>query len=278
MKLDKSLSLPSLLSIAMHGLLLVLILGNWDFFKSEPEPYKPHFVTATLVDLTPKAKAAPPQIKEQVLDSKAYEDMKHLKKQEEQRRKEAVAVEQKKQEQEAKAAAEAEQLKQQKIKEEQAKLAKAKAEAERKKKLAEEQQRKAEAEKKRKQEQMAQEEQRRIQAALQKEEKLIAESNDDANVKSYNELIAERVSQNWSRPPSARRGMVAVFNIDMLPNGQVVGVQLIQGSGSDAFDRSAEQAIRKVDRFVEIKDIPIAVFEKNFRHFKFAFSPEDLRQ
>ncbi len=277
MKLDKTLPLPMVLSVGMHSLLLILILGNWDFFKKEEEPYKPHYVTATLVDLTPKAKAAPPQIKEQVLDSKAYEDMKHLKKQEEQRRKEAEAQVQKQKDAQAKAAAEAEQLKQQKIKEEQAKAAKAKAEAERKKKLAEEQQ-KAEAEKKRKQEQQAQEEQRRIQAALQKEEKIIAESNDEANVKSYNELIAERVSQNWSRPPSARRGMIAVFNIDMLPNGQVVGVQLIQSSGSDAFDRSAEQAIRKVDRFTEIKDMPIGIFERNFRHFKFAFNPEDLRQ
>ena len=277
MKLDKTLPLPMVLSVGMHSLLLILILGNWDFFKKEEETYKPHFVTATLVDLTPKAKAAPPQIKEQVLDSKAYEDMKHLKKQEEQRRKEAEAQVQKQKDAQAKAAAEAEQLKQQKIKEEQAKAAKAKAEAERKKKLAEEQQ-KAEAEKKRKQEQQAQEEQRRIQAALQKEEKIIAESNDEANVKSYNELIAERVSQNWSRPPSARRGMIAVFNIDMLPNGQVVGVQLIQSSGSDAFDRSAEQAIRKVDRFTEIKDMPIGIFERNFRHFKFAFNPEDLRQ
>lgn len=277
MKLDKTLPLPMVLSVGMHSLLLILILGNWDFFKKEEEPYKPHYVTATLVDLTPKAKAAPPQIKEQVLDSKAYEDMKHLKKQEEQRRKEAEAQVQKQKDAQAKAAAEAEQLKQQKIKEEQAKAAKAKVEAERKKKLAEEQQ-KAEAEKKRKQEQQAQEEQRRIQAALQKEEKIIAESNDEANVKSYNELIAERVSQNWSRPPSARRGMIAVFNIDMLPNGQVVGVQLIQSSGSDAFDRSAEQAIRKVDRFTEIKDMPIGIFERNFRHFKFAFNPEDLRQ
>ncbi len=278
MKLDKSLPLPMVLSIGMHSLLLILILGNWDFFKKDEEPYKPHYVTATLVDLTPKAKAAPQQIKEQTLDSKAYEDMKHLKKQEEKRRKEAEAKVQKQKDEQAKAAADAEKLKQQKIKEEQAKAAKAKAEAERKKKLAEEQKQKAEAEKKRKQEQQAQEEQRRIQAALQKEEKLIAESNDEANVKSYNELIAERVGQNWSRPPSARRGMIAVFNIEMLPNGQVVGVQLIQSSGSDAFDRAAEQAIRKVDRFTEIKDIPIAIFERNFRHFKFAFNPEDLRQ
>lgn len=280
MKLEKSFSLPTLLSVFLHGSLLVIFLGNWDFFKAKEEPYQPHYVTATLVDLKPKAKAAPQQTKEQVLDSKAYEDLKNNKKQEEQRHKEAEALVQSQLDQQAKAA-EAEKQKQEKVREEEAKVAKAKAakaEAEKKKKAEEEANRKAEAAKKTKREQEAQEERRRIQAAQQKEEKHIADSNDEANVKSYNELLSERVAQNWSRPPSARAGMVAVFNIDMLPNGQVVGVELAKSSGNFAFDNAAEQAIRKVERFVEIKDVPIDVFERNFRHFQFAFNPEDLRQ
>ncbi|WP_062066308.1 cell envelope integrity protein TolA [Cellvibrio sp. OA-2007] len=280
MKLEKSFSLPTFLSVFLHGALLVLFLGNWDFFKSDEEPYKPHYVTATLVDLKPKAKAAPQQVKEQILDSKTYEDLKNNKKQEEQRRKEAEALVQSQREQQAKAA-EAEKQKQQKIKEEQARAAKAKAaqaEAEKKKQAEAEAQRKAEALKKTLREQEAQAEQRRIQAARQLEAKHIAESNDEANVKSYNELLSERVAQNWSRPPSARAGMVAIFNIDMLPNGQVINVQLAKSSGNSAFDNAAEQAIKKVERFVEIKDVPIDVFERNFRHFQFAFNPEDLRQ
>jgi len=279
MKLEKSFSLPTFLSVFLHGTLLALFLGNWDFFKKEDEPYKPHYVTATLVDLKPKAKAAPQQIKEQVLDSKAYEDLKNNKKQDEQRRKEAEALVQSQKEQQAKAA-EAEKQKQQKVKDEQAKVAKAKAaqEAQKKKKAEEEASRKAEALKKTKREQEAQAEQRRVQAARQEQEKHIADSNDEANVKSYNELLSERVAQNWSRPPSARAGMIAVFNIDMLPNGQVIGVELAKSSGNSAFDNAAEQAIRKVERFIEIKDVPIDVFERNFRHFQFAFNPEDLRQ
>lgn len=280
MKWEKTFSLPTFLSVFLHGTLLVLFLGNWDFFKSDEEPYKPHYVTATLVDLQPKAKAAPQQRKEQILDSKAYEDLKNNKKQDEQRRKEAEALVQSQREQQAKAA-EAEKQKQQKIKEEQARAAKAKAaqaEAEKKKQAEAEAQRKAEALKKTLREQEAQAEQRRIQAARQLEAKHIAESNDEANVKSYNELLSERVAQNWSRPPSARAGMVAIFNIDMLPNGQVIGVQLAKSSGNSAFDNAAEQAIKKVERFIEIKDIPIDVFERNFRHFQFAFNPEDLRQ
>ncbi len=278
MKLQKSLSLPLFLSVSFHTLLLVLFLGNWDFFKKEEEPYKPHYVTATLVDLKPKAKAQPQQTKEQVLDSKPYEDLKNNKKQEEQRRMEAEALVQQQKEQAAKDAA-AEELKQQKVKEEQAKIAKAKAEKEaaEKKRKAEEEARKAEAAKKTKREQEAQEEQRRIQAAQQKEAKHISDTNDEANTKSYEEMLIERVEQNWSRPPSARRGMEVTLEVNMLPTGVVTGLRIIKSSGDPAFDRAAEQAVRRVDRFTEVMQIPPDIFEKYFRVFRFTFSPEDLR-
>lgn len=279
MRLEKSFSLPIFLSVSLHTLLLVLFLGDWSFFKKEVEPYKPHYVTATLVDMKPKAKAAPQQTKEQVLDSKAYEDLKNNKKQDEQRRKEAEALVQQKKEQEAKAA-EAEKVKQQKAKEEQAKIAKAKAEkeaAEKKRKADELAKQKAEAAKKTKREQEAQEEQRRIQAALQKEAKHISDTNDDVNTKSYEEMLIERVQQNWSRPPSARNGLEVVLEVNMLPTGVVTGLRVIRSSGDPAFDRSAEQAVKRVDRFTEAMQIPPDIFEKYFRVFRFTFSPEDLR-
>lgn len=275
---EKRFSMPVVLSVSMHTLLLVLFLGNWNFFKAEEIPQTPpHYVTATLVDLNPQAKAAPPQPKEQNLDAKRYEDLKNLKMREEQKRKEAEAAIQKQKDQaEKEAATKEEALKQQKIKDQQAKAAKEKAEAERKKKL-EEEKRKAEAEQKRKREQEAQEEIKRQQAAYQEQQKHLSDMANDANVISYNELLARRVGENFNPPPSARLGMVSVFIIDMLPNGQVVGVTLSKSSGNDAFDRAAEQAIRRVERFVEIKDIPIEVFERNFRRFTFTFDPKDLR-
>lgn len=276
---DNRFSIPIVISVLLHAGILGVFLVNWDFFKTKKQDnYPQHFVTATLVDLQPKAIAKPQQTKEQNLDAKNFEDLKNLKKQQEQKKREAEAAEQKKKDQAAKEAADkAEKLKQQKKKEEDAKAAKAKAEAEKKKKAEAEKQR-AEAELKKKREQEAQEEKKRQEAARQLEEKHIADTADDANVKSYSELIKERVEQNWSRPPSARTGMVCEFVIDMLPNGQVVAVTLTKSSGNAAYDMSAEQAIKRVDRFTEIKDIPIDVFEKYFRRFKFVFNPEDLRQ
>lgn len=276
---DNRFSIPIMISVLLHAGILGVFLVNWNFFNAKKPPeYPQHFVTATLVDLQPKAIAKPQQIKEQNKEAKVFEDLKNLKKQDEKKKKEAEALEQKKKDQAAKESADkAEKLKQQKKKEEDAKAAKAKAEAEKKKKAEAEKQR-AEAELKKKREQEAQEEKKRQEAARQLEEKHIADTADDANVKSYSELIKERVEQNWSRPPSARTGMVCEFVIDMLPNGQVVNVTLTKSSGNAAYDMSAEQAIKRVDRFTEIKDIPIDVFEKYFRRFKFVFNPEDLRQ
>ena len=93
-------------------------------------------------------------------------------------------------------------------------------------------------------------------------------------VSSYQAGIYQLVRDNWSRPPSARNGMQARFLVELIPNGELLSVALVEGSGSSAFDRSAEQAIRQARRF-EVPD-DNALFEANFRRFYFLFRPEDL--
>lgn len=276
MKLDKLYTLPVALSIAMHAALIILIAGNWFDGKPKEELYKPHYVTAALVDMTPKAVAAPQQPDPQVLEAQRKKD-KQRKQQQEQERQQAEAKQlEQKREQEAKTKAEEARLN--KIKAERAKQAEAKAKAEQQRKKAEaDQKQKAEAERK-KREQQQREAQERLDAALQKEEQFLSERSDDVNTQSYEALIQERIIQNWSRPPSARNGMQALLEINMVPTGQVVDVRVIQGSGDPAFDRSAEQAVKRVDRFTEIKDMPSDLFERNFRVFRLLFKPEDLRQ
>ena len=280
MKLSSANLLPVFLSVFLHAVLLAFIILKFDFFKEEPEPYKPHFVTATLVDLKPKAKAAPQQVKEQVLDGKKDPELKQVKQQKEQEKQEAETKAEVKKVQEEKEKAEAEtKVHDEKVKKEKAKKeADDKAKAEKQKKLEEEQKAAAEADKKKKAEKQRREELKALDAALQKEEQMISTSVDDVSTKSYEELIAERVRQNWNRPPSARNGMTAVLEIKMLPTGQVVGVRIVQSSGDAPFDRAAEQAVKRVDRFEEVKNIPPDIFEKYFRQFLFTFRPEDLRQ
>ena len=89
--------------------------------------------------------------------------------------------------------------------------------------------------------------------------------------------IRATVINRWTRPPSARNGMVAVLSIQLVPTGEVVGVSVLQSSGNNAFDRSAMNAVERSARFPVVAKLEHAVFEDNFRRFQLIFKPEDLR-
>ena len=89
--------------------------------------------------------------------------------------------------------------------------------------------------------------------------------------------IQAAVISRWTRPPSARNGMVSILSIQLVPPGEVVGVGVIQSSGNTAFDRSAVTAVERAGRFPEIAKVDNRTFEANFRRFQLIFKPEDLR-
>jgi colicin import membrane protein len=94
---------------------------------------------------------------------------------------------------------------------------------------------------------------------------------------SYAALIQQTVVNYWSRPPSARNGMEALLQIQLIPTGEVVSVSVLKSSGNTAFDRSAINAVEKAGSFPELKNLPTREFEKTFRRFRLLFRPEDLR-
>jgi len=94
---------------------------------------------------------------------------------------------------------------------------------------------------------------------------------------SYAALIRQTVEGYWSRPPSARNGMEVLLSIQLIPTGEIVNVSVLRGSGNDAFDRSAVNAVKKAGSFPELKQLPTREFEKTFRRFRLLFRPEDLR-
>ena len=89
--------------------------------------------------------------------------------------------------------------------------------------------------------------------------------------------IQRAVVNRWTRPPSARNGMVSVLSIQLVPTGEVVGVGVLTTSGDVAFDRSAISAVERVGKFPEIAQLDSRVFETTFRRFQLIFRPEDLR-
>ena len=106
---------------------------------------------------------------------------------------------------------------------------------------------------------------------------MISAQEDEVAANRDRQLISQRLSENWSRPPSARRGMETLIRLQLVPTGRVVGVTILTSSGDSAFDRSVEQAAFKAAPFVELQQMAPSLFEKKFRQVDVSFSPLDLR-
>ena len=102
-----------------------------------------------------------------------------------------------------------------------------------------------------------------------------------ANEPSLRDVVAATIQASvinrWTRPPSARNGMVSILSIQLVPTGELVGVSVLQSSGNIAFDRSAMTAVERTGRFPEVAKLDNRTFEANFRRFQLIFKPEDLR-
>jgi len=95
-------------------------------------------------------------------------------------------------------------------------------------------------------------------------------------VAQYGNIIKELVSGAWSRPPSARNGMLAIVQLRLTPTGEIISSTIVQSSGDQPFDRSVLQAVDRVGSFSELQDMPTPIFERYFRNFNLEFRPEDL--
>ncbi len=257
-----------IVSLMGHSVLVWLVVWGWQA-SSKPALVKPPaYVKATLVSLEQKAKPKPIP-KKQPAPPKVNNEKKRL---EEKKKQEQKKLAEQKKRQQAQAKKAAQERKNQLAK----KQAEEKKKAEEKRKQ-QEQERLAkleQEEKDRRKEELARE-LAAEQTRLREEQQAAADAD---LIQSYNSIINDRVSQNWSRPPSARNGMSVVLRIQLVPTGNVISVETLTSSGDSAFDRSAERAVKKAERFPELKDMPARVFERYYRNFNLKFIPEDLRQ
>lgn len=245
--------LPFLMALALHAALVLWLKGVWQSSETESNIFKPKIVNSTLLVLEPKAKPTPPpKAQPKPAQPDAAAQARQVAAKAEAERAEAAAR--------AEANARAEAARQQALKEEAAKLAEAAARAEAARR-------------------------ERLQAladssflnSLEDESEDLAEatsSDAEAVAQSYRFGIYQKVVANWSRPPSARNGMEARLQVELVPTGDVVAVMLLESSGSAVFDQSAEAAVRKARRFEVPEDS--TVFEQYFRRFTLLFKPEDL--
>ena len=113
--------------------------------------------------------------------------------------------------------------------------------------------------------------------ALEQEQAYQTAQAEQQQIAAVGQQIEQAVEQQWSRPPSARRGMQAVLRVSLVPTGALTAVTVLESSGDPAFDRSATQAVHRAAPFTAVRDLPAPLFERNFRHFQFLFNPQDLR-
>jgi len=252
-----------LVSLLLHAGIIFLVAHGWG---SQTEQKKPpvRIVQAKLVEMKQTApKQQAPKVSQQ--EQKVVDLTKKRQAEAEKAEKARQAQVKKQQEKEAQEKKLAEQKKAEELKAQQ------KAEAERKQKALEQELKKLEED--RVQNQLQQE----IAAAEAAEQAAMAEEQAEATAQSYVAVIAARVEQFWSRPPSARKGMQCELLIQLVPTGRVVNVTVVKSSGNSAFDRSAEQAVLKAEQFRELQNVPPDVFEKYFRQLTLIFNPQDLR-
>lgn len=246
-----------LLALILHGVVIVLLLMNWEETAAIEQPdIMPLYIDAMVVDENPlRAKE-----REEAADAAARAEQLRLQRQ----RAQQEEARQARLRQEA-----IEKARQQEL---EAALAAKKAAEEAARKKAEEEGRDLAAEEEAERLRMEQS----LALAIVEEQEYRRAVTDDEKAMAYVAQIQREIIQNWSRPPSARNGMEALLRVYLVPTGEVVDVVVEDGSGNDAFDRSALLAVQKAERF-QVPPDP-RQFERNFREFTVLFRPEDLRQ
>ena len=237
-----------LFSLTVHGLVLWALVIGWQPMTQQIV-IQPQYIEAKLVQLAPKKKAVN-KSKKPPVNNTAQKKREKQKRLENEKRKEQAGKERRRK-------AEDDRKEQERLMAEKRALAEKKRleEAERKRQLIENE----------------------FADAIAAEQSLINAQEDEIAANSYRQLIQRRLSENWNRPPSARREMETTIRLQLVPTGRIVGVTVLKSSGDSAFDRSVEQAAFKVDQFIELQSMSPVLFEKKFRQVDVAFSPQDLR-
>ncbi|WP_194790160.1 cell envelope integrity protein TolA [Pseudomonas sp. UFMG81] len=103
----------------------------------------------------------------------------------------------------------------------------------------------------------------------------LADEQGDQVAGDFDDLIRMRAAEGWARPPSARKGMTVVLQINMLPDGTITNVSVAKSSGDGPFDSSAVAAVKNIGRLTEMQGLKPSDFNP-YRSFKMTFTPEDL--
>jgi colicin import membrane protein len=251
------------LSLAIHGLLVVLLSFNLDF--SSPKPASPLAIQAVLIDpasltqqttVAPAVEPAPLPEPEPVVEPEpmAEPDPEPIVEPEpEPKPAPEPVIDQEKllREKQAKEAAVREA-------QERDKAALVKRQKDQKAAEQREQERQAAAQRQRDQTRRQQE----LLAAVQAEEAQYA-AQQSGELARYQAILTQRVQRFWVEPASANEGVDCYVLVSLLPSGDVIDARIQKCNGDQAVQRSIEAAVRRASP-LPLPDNP-ALFDRNLR-------------
>ena len=279
----------ALLAVLAHVIFIAVLLVSFNFSGDEPAGGRQHKPEAMRAEAVDEAKIEAER--KQEAEKRRQQKLKEAeRKKREARLREKKRLEQKKKQAAEKKRREAEKKRKlaEKKRREKALAEKKRKEAlrkkrEREKRLAEEKKRKLAEEKRREAERRRiEEEERRQQEELARQEaemkqKLEAERQAAAaraaarqrEIDKYLGLIKSAVSRHWIRPDTDVTGLSCKVNVRIIPNGDVIDVQIIESSGNLAFDRSVEKAVQRAAP-LPVPAVESGLFDE-FREVNFVF-------
>ncbi|HEY0960983.1 MAG TPA: energy transducer TonB [Pseudomonadales bacterium] len=261
-------------ALLLHGILMWIFLPK-DFDPADQVSIEPaSFVVASAVTQSPQRLRRIEQANTQRRNEEAARE--RQRQQERERQQQAAAEQQRQAEAQRQQQAEAERQRQAEAQRQQQAEAERQQQAERERQQQAEAERQRQAEAERQRQETAQREAAEASARAAAEAAAQQMSAENQMVAQYMAIIRDLVSAAWSRPPSARNGMVATVQLRLTPTGEIIDRQIVRPSGDPTFDRSVLQAIDRVGAFSELQDMPTPIFERNFRAINLEFSPEDL--
>ncbi|MXY65085.1 MAG: cell envelope integrity protein TolA [Gammaproteobacteria bacterium] len=149
-------------------------------------------------------------------------------------------------------------------------------EAERKRKAEEDRKQQEEAERKRKEaaERLLAEQKLKEQLAAEQEARLAAQTEKAAAnaLSAAAGRIRSSIEANWRRPGASLRGLKVVIELRVGRNGEVQKARIVESSGDDRFDESAELAVQKASPLPIPKE---PEYYDHIKEFRIEFNPDE---
>jgi colicin import membrane protein len=105
------------------------------------------------------------------------------------------------------------------------------------------------------------------------EEENIMLSDEQKQINLFAQKIILTIENAWIKPRNIPDGLISNLRLHIKLTGRISKVDLLQSSGNIRFDNSALQAVRRVETLNFFRDIPYALYEKEFKTIAVSFNP-----